>query len=128
MKFHELRCLANLSKFCEEGWNKKKTWHLELKSEQKLYFLRSEKSTLSLWKLITFSQKSKFIDQINWLNSNYLIVITLNLFELIIWDSFWEINVLKSVNKKVGKFSFFNDFLLNLFTFQIWENIKAKFS
>jgi len=38
MKFHELRCLVNLSKFCEEGWNKKKTWHLEFKSEQKLYY------------------------------------------------------------------------------------------
>jgi len=41
-------------------------------------------------------------------------MIALNLFELDWWDSFWEINVLKSVNKlyfgqnnkKVGKFSF----------------------
>jgi len=62
-------------------------------------------------------------------------MITLNLFELDWWYSFWEINVLKSVNKlyfgqnnkKVGKFFFLNFFLFNLFTFQIWENIKAKF-
>ncbi len=33
------------------------------------------------------------------LNSSYLIMITLNLLELNWWDSFWEINVLKSVNK-----------------------------
>jgi len=43
-------------------------------------------------------------------------MITLNLFESNWWDSFLEINVLKSVNnlyfgqnnKKVGKFSFLN--------------------
>ncbi len=72
----------------------------------------------------------------NWLHYNYLIMITLSMFELNWWDSFWEFNVLKSVNilyfglnnKKVGKFSLKKIFyLFNLFTFQIWENIKAKF-
>jgi hypothetical protein len=60
-------------------------------------------------------------------------MITLNLFESNWWDSFLEINVLKSVNKlyfcqnnkKVGKFSFL---IFNLFTFQIQENIQAKFT
>jgi len=47
-------------------------------------------------------------------------MITLNLFELNWWDSFWEINVFKKCkqtffgqkNKKVGKFSFFNSFFI----------------
>ena len=59
-------------------------------------------------------------------------MITLNLFESNWWDTFKKINLKKSVNKlyfvqnykKVDKFSFF---IFNLFTFQIWENIKAKF-
>ncbi len=63
-------------------------------------------------------------------------MITLKLFELNWWDSFWEINVLKSVNKlflvKLTKewanLVFLLIFLFNFFTFQIWEKIKAKFS
>jgi len=57
------------------------------------------------------------------------------MFELNWCDSFWEINVLKSVNKlyfgqnnkKVGKSNSLNIFLFNFFISQIWENIKAKF-
>jgi len=57
-------------------------------------------------------------------------MITLNLLESNWWDSFYEINVLQSVNKlyfgqnnkKVGIFIF-----LIFFTFQIQENIKTKF-
>ncbi len=72
-----------------------------------------EKSTISLWKLITFYPNKQIWPE-KWLNSNYLIMITLNLFELNWWDSLWDINVLKSVNKlyfgqnykKVGKFFF----------------------
>jgi len=60
-------------------------------------------------------------------------MITLNLFDWNWWYSFREIDVLKSVNKlyfgqnykKVAKFSLF---IFNLFTFQIWDNIKAKFT
>jgi len=53
------------------------------------------------------------------------------LFESSWWDSYREIIALKIVsklcfgqnNKKVGKWSYF---IFNLFTLQIWENIKAK--
>jgi hypothetical protein len=76
-----------------------------------LILLPTGKSTLSLWKLRTFTQRSKF-DLVDWLSSNYLIMVTLNLFELNWWDRFWEINVQN--NKKVGKF-----FLIKFIIFQI---------
>ncbi len=59
-------------------------------------------------------------------------MITFNLFESNLWDSFCETYVLKNLNKlyfvlsnkKVGKFSFF---IFNFFTFEIRKNVKAKF-
>jgi hypothetical protein len=48
------------------------------------YFLRPEKVHFFFENYELFTQTSKF-DQINWLNSNYLIMITLNLFELNWW-------------------------------------------
>ncbi len=59
-------------------------------------------------------------------------MITLNLLESNWWDRFYEINVLKSVNKlyfgqNIKKKCKFSLFIFNLFTFQIPKILRPNF-
>ncbi len=68
-------------------------------SERRKYFLRPEKKGALDFKNPKLKKYCNKLIKLNWINSSHSFLISINLFCSSMYHSFWEIKILKSVNK-----------------------------